>query len=196
MKTITVYIEYSAGMSHSGWMGTEETITKEVSDEVAATLQDLIDADQPDDYRRRGATVEAVVEAIEEGHTELQPLHDELCEKFYNMGERFWLFEADNDCIDESLEPAFYQDVEDGLYQPVRDSYDEDWTDEELEDEEDDVLVDDEDDSIDFYACRNNYLNWVNSHEDDLWFIADRVGCDISYVRSEDQPFYVITRVN
>ena len=32
-------------------MGTEETITKEVSDEVAATLQDLIDAAEPDEYR-------------------------------------------------------------------------------------------------------------------------------------------------
>ena len=90
MKTITVYIEYSAGMSHSGWMGTETTITKEVSDEVAAILQDLIDADEPDEYRsERGATAEAVAEAIEAGHTELQTLHDELCEKFYDMGERF-----------------------------------------------------------------------------------------------------------
>ena len=57
MKNITVYIEYSAGMSHSGWMGTEATITKEVSDEVASTLQDLINADKPDEHRsRRGAT--------------------------------------------------------------------------------------------------------------------------------------------
>lgn len=88
MKTITVYVEYSAGMSHSGWMGTEATITKEVSDEVAVMLQDLIAADKPNDYRRRGATAEAVAEAIEAGHTELQTLHDELCEKFYDMGER------------------------------------------------------------------------------------------------------------
>ena len=177
MKTITVYIEYSAGMSHSGWMGTEATITKEVSDEVAATLQELIDADEPDEYRsERGATAEAVAEAIEAGHTELQPLHDELCEKFYDMGERFWLFESDNDCIDESLEPAFNQDVENGLYEPVPD-------DEDYEGE------------LDFDACRGNYLRWVESHEDDLWFIADRVGCDISYVRSEDEPFYVITSI-
>lgn len=181
MKTITVNIEYSAGMSHSGWMGTEETITKEVSDEVAATLQDLIDAAEPDEYRSHcGATAEAVAEAIEAGHTELQPLHDELCEKFYDMGERFWLFEADNDCIDESLEPAFYQDVEDGLYEPETD-------------EDFDPEYGYEPDS--FEACRDNYLEWVNSHEDDLWFIADRVGCDISLVRYEDEPYYCITEI-
>lgn len=157
-------------------MGTEETITKEVSDEVAATLQDLIDAAEPDEYRSHcGATAEAVAEAIEAGHTELQPLHDELCEKFYDMGERFWLFEADNDCIDESLEPAFYQDVEDGLYDP------------EAEDE-------DYEGELDFDACRDNYLEWVNSHDDDLWFIADRVGIDISYVHDE-APYYCITEI-
>ena len=180
MKTITVYIEYSAGMSHSGWMGTEETITKEVSDEVAATLQALIDADEPDEYRsERGATAEAVAEAIEAGHTELQPLHDELCEKFYDMGERFWLFESDNECIDESLEPYFYQDVEEGLYEPETDEdYDSDYG--------------YEPDS--FEACRDNYLEWVNSHEDDHEFIADRVGVDLSACR-EDAPFYIITEI-
>ena len=178
MKQITVYIEYSAGMSHSGWMGTEQTITKEVSDEIAATLQDLIDAAEPDEYHsQNGATAEAVAEAIEEGHTELQPLHDELCEKFYDMGERFWLFESDNDCIDESLEPAFEQDVEDGLYEPEPDQ-------------------EDYDGELNFDACRSNYLRWVESHDDDLWFIADRVGCDISYVRSEDEPYYCIYKID
>ena len=54
MKRITVYIEYSAGMSQSGWMGTEATITKEVSDEVAVMLQDLIDAAEPDECCRTG----------------------------------------------------------------------------------------------------------------------------------------------
>ena len=178
MKHITVYIEYSAGLSHSGWMGTEQTIEKDVSDEVAATLQELIDAAEPDEYHSHtGATAEEVAEAIEEGHTELQPLHDELCEKFYDMGERFWLFESDNDCIDESLEPHFYEDVEDGLYEPEPD--DEDY-----------------DGDLDFDACRDNYLNWVNSHEDDLGFIADRVGCDITLVREEDEPYYCIYKID
>ena len=177
MKTITIYVEYSAGMSHSGWMGTEATITKEVSDEVAATLQELIDADEPDEYRsERGATAEAVAEAIEAGHTELQPLHDELCEKFYDMGERFWLFESDNECIDESLKPYFYQDVEDGLYEPQTD---EDYN------PEDGYAPDS------FYACRDNYLDWVNSHRDDHFFVAERVGVDIAAC-SEDDPYYVI----
>ena len=176
MKTITVYIEYSAGMSHSGWMGTEETITREVSDEVAATLQALIDADEPDEYRsKRGATAEAVAETIEAGHTELRPLHDELSEKYYKMDEEFWLFEADNECIDEALEPYFYQDVEDGLYDPEPD-------DEDYEGE------------LDFDACRDNYLDWVNSHDEDYEFIADRVGVDLSACR-EDDSYYIITEV-
>lgn len=180
MKTITVNIEYSAGMSHSGWMGTEETITKEVSDEVAATLQNLIDTDEPDEYRsERGATAEAVAEAIEAGHTELQQLHDELREKYYDMDEEYWLFEADNECIDESLEPYFYQDVEDGLYEPQTD---------------DDYDPESGYEPDSFEACSGNYLDWVNSHRDDHYFVAERVGVDLSACR-EDDPYYIITGI-
>lgn len=180
MKTITVNIEYSAGMSHSGWMGTEETITREVSDEVAATLQALIDADEPDEYRsERGATAEAVAESIEAGHTELQPLHEELSEIYYKMDEAFWLFEADNECIDEALEPYFYQDVEDGLYDPEPD---------------DDYDPENGYEPDSFEACSGNYLEWVNSHRDDHYFVAERVGVDLAACR-EDNPYYIITGV-
>ena len=62
MKTIIVDIEIGLGYSHSGWCGTDDAIELEVSDEIAAALQALMDA-------KRASTEEAVeltMEVIED----------------------------------------------------------------------------------------------------------------------------------
>jgi hypothetical protein len=80
----------------------------------------------------------------------------------------YWCNEA-YDCIDESLEPYFYQDVKDGLYDPEPDDYD--------------TESGYEPDS--FEACRDNYLSWVRSHDDDPYLMADRLGIDVGACDAE-----------
>ena len=82
--------------------------------------------------------------------------------------------------IDDSLEPAFYEDVENSEYDPEPD-------------DEDDEDYDPDD--PDYYSCRNNYLTWVRSHTDDVWFMAERLGVDLDAVSGEDNYSYVIEKI-
>ena len=179
MKHITVYIEAFFGYSHTGSHSANQTFEIEVSDEVAASLQVLMDAAEPDEDGVRLITTEEVVAAIENGHDELQPLHDELCERFYYMDEEYWIEQAKEDCL-EPLEEAFDGDVEDGLYEPELDMTDDD---SESTDEP----------QLDFDHCRDHYFDWVVSH-DDHEFLADRLGVDLGVCR-DDEPYYCITQI-
>lgn len=105
MKTIVVSLDVFLGYSHYGAMGRNESVVIEVSDEVAAELQSLQEGKDED------LTKEDIVAAIEQGHTELQDLHDELMDRCAEQENLHWCLEA-YDCIDDSLEPAFYEDVE------------------------------------------------------------------------------------
>ena len=179
-NTLEVHMEASYGFScWGGAHGTEGDGEISVSKQVLDTLLALMEAKEPMSESEFGLDYNDIDNAIEAGHTELQQLHEELVDRFYYMDEEYWLFEADNECIDESLEPYFYQDVEDGLYEPETD-------------EDYDPESGYEPDS--FEACRDNYLEWVNSHRDDHYFVADRVGVDLSACR-EDDPYYIITGI-
>ena len=174
MKTIVVSLDVFLGYSHYGTVGRNESVVIEVSDEVAAELQSLQEGKDEE------LTKEDIVAAIEQGHTELQALHDELMERCVEQEGLYWCLEVD-DCIDDSLEPAFYEDVENGEYDPEPDGGD-------------DAVPYDPDDP-EYYACRNNYLAWVRSHTDDVWFMAERLGVDLGVASDEDNYSYVIEKI-
>ena len=174
MKTIVVSLDVFLGYSHYGTVGRNESVVIEVSDEVAAELQSLQEGKDEE------LTKEDIVAAIEQGHTELQALHDELMERCVEQEGLYWCLEVD-DCIDDSLEPAFYEDVENGEYDPEPDGGD-------------DAVPYDPDDP-EYYACRNNYLAWVRSHTDDVWFMAERLGVNLGGVSDEDNYSYVIEKI-
>ena len=161
MKKIIVAIEIGLGYSHSGWCGTDGDVTIEVSDETAATLLSLIVAKRSADGEDAFLTMEDIEEAIDSNHPELQALHDEIIDHCKQAEIIYWCMEA-YDCIDESLEPYFYEDVKDGLYQP----------------EPDDCDSEEGYDPDSYEACRDNYLAWVRSHTDDAYFMAERLGID------------------
>ena len=173
MKTIVVSLDVFLGYSHYGAMGRNESVVIEVSDEVAAELQSLQEGKDEE------LTNEDIVAAIEQGHTELQDLHDELMDRCAEQEGLHWCLEVD-DCIDDSLEPAFYEDVENGEYDPEPD-------------DEDDEDYDPDD--PDYETCRNNYLAWVRSHTDDVWFMAERLGVDLGAASDEDNYSYVIEKI-
>ena len=158
MKTIVVSLDVFLGYSHHGAMVTNGNVVIEVSDEVAAVLHSLQEGKDEE------LTNEDIVAAIEQGHNELQDLHDELMGRCAEQEGLYWCLEVD-DCIDDSLEPAFYEDVENGEYDP---------------------------DDPDYDTCRNNYLAWVRSHTDDVWFMAEHLGVDLGAASDEDNYSYVI----
>jgi hypothetical protein len=115
MAKITVELEafygYSCGFqSH----GSNETVELEISDDELDALKKL---------GKEQITAEDIVDAIESGDNTLNSLHEQLSEKFYYMVEEYWLYEADNECLDECLAEHIEQDMSEGIYPPV--TYDE-----------------------------------------------------------------------
>ena len=146
---------------------------------------------------KKEISTEDVVELIENGDTSLESLHEKLEEAFYNMVEEYWLFEADNECLHESLYDSMKKDIENGEYPPVSfeklvelfDNGDID---------EYDFLSDfdaeycyDEDDLRETYNkyIKDKYYDWVCEHDHE--FIAERVGLDLDACR-DDEVNYVI----
>ena len=178
MKQISFELDSFYGYGCNGCSySSEDSGQMQVDDTVAATLLQLKAALPAD---AKGISKDAIEDAIDDGHTELQAMHDALMEKAKDMDVRYWLFEADNECIDVSLEEFFYDDVANGLYTPVPDN---------------DYDPADGYEPDEFGACRNNYLEWVNSHEDDYWFIADRIGLDLAAVYENSEATYIITEI-
>lgn len=183
MAKIKVELEafygYSCGFqSH----GSNETIELEISDNELDALKKLC---------KEQITAEDIVAAIESGEATLKSLHEQLSEKFYYMVEEYWLYEADNECLEESLSEYIEQDIADGLYTPEtkeRDGFDcHCWAgdeDQESEDEDEDY-EEEEDDDYDLDA----YYDWVKEH--DHAFVAERVGLDL-YACREDEVNYTI----
>ena len=111
MAKIKVGLNAFYGCGHGGnWYGSNENIEVDVNDQELKTLRKL---------GTEEISCEAVVEAIESGDTTLQSLHEKLEEKFYYMVEEYWLYEADNECLSESLAAALEKDLNDGIYPPV-----------------------------------------------------------------------------
>ena len=163
MAKIKVELNASYGCNCMGCgYGSKESIEIEVNEQELEALRKL---------GSEAISCEEVVKAIENGETTLKSLHEQLEEKFYYMVEEYWLYEGDNDCIEESLAEYIEQDISDGLYT--------------LE-----TLADDEDDEPEYDLDR--YYNWVCGNNHDHAFIAERVGLDLDACR-EDEVNYTIT---
>ena len=195
MAKITVELEafygYSCGFQGHG---SNETVELEISDNELGALKK---------FGKEQITAEDIVAAIESGDTTLQSLHEKLEEKFYYMVEEYWLYEADNECLDECLAEHIEQDMSEGIYPPV--TYDEliEWY------ETGDI----DSDKLDFLAgfdeggylyedqieekydefIRERYYDWVKEHDHE--FAAERVGLDLDACR-DDEVNYTISLPN
>ena len=192
MAKITVELKafygYSCGFQGRG---NNETVELEVSDSELDALKKL---------GKEQITAEDIVAAIESGDTTLQSLHERLEEKFYYMVEEYWLYEADNECLSESLAAALEKDVNDGIYPPV--SYSElmSWYETgDIDDDKLDFLVgfdeggylyeDQIEEKYDEFI-HDKYYDWVKEHDHE--FVAERVGLDLDACR-DDEVDYTIT---
>ena len=195
MAKITVELEafygYSCGFQGHG---SNETVELDVLDSELDALKK---------FGKEQITAEDIVAAIESGDTTLQSLHEKLEEKFYYMVEEYWLYEADNECLDECLAEHIEQDMSEGIYPPV--TYDEliEWY------ETGDI----DSDKLDFLAgfdeggylyedqieekydefIRERYYDWVKEHDHE--FAAERVGLDLNACR-DDEVNYTISLPN
>ena len=195
MAKITVELEafygYSCGFqSH----GSNETVELEISDNELDALKKM---------GKEQITSEDIVNVIESGDNTLNSLHEQLSEKFYYMVEEYWLYEADNECLEECLAEHIEQDMSEGIYPPV--TYDEliEWY------ETGDI----DSDKLDFLAgfdeggylyedqieekydefIRERYYDWVKEHDHE--FAAERVGLDLDACR-DDEVNYTISLPN
>lgn len=164
MAKIKVELEafygYSCGFqSH----GSNETVEIEISDNELDALKKL---------GKEQISTEDVVAAIESGDSALKSLHEQLSEKFYYMVEEYWLYEGDNDCMEESLVEYIEQDIADGLYIPKISKR---------------KRKNDDECGYDLDA----YYDWVCGNGHDHAFIAERVGLDLDACR-EDEVNYTI----
>lgn len=192
MAKITVELNAFYGYGHGGGCyGSNETIEIEINDQELDALRKL---------GAKEISCEAVMETIESGDTTLQSLHERLEEKFYYMVEEYWLYEADNECLSESLAAALEKDVNDGIYPPV--SYSElmSWYETgDIDDDKLDFLVgfdeggylyeDQIEEKYDEFI-HDKYYDWVKEHDHE--FVAERVGLDLDACR-DDEVDYTIT---
>ena len=144
------------------WNGDNQTVNVEVEDDIADTLLTMLENAEPDEDGETYISDEDLWDAVQNGHSELEPVHDELAHRCQMMEVVYWCNEA-YDCIDETLEPYFYEDVKNDLYEPETDE---------------DYDPEDGDKPNSYEACRANYLAWVRSHTDDPYFMAERLGID------------------
>lgn len=185
MSTIKVKLEVCYGYDCTGCgHGSEDTIEIEVSEDVLDVLKKFDTSE---------ITCEKIMEAIEAGQTELEDMHDEIEEAFYNMVEEYWLFEAYNECLTESLSGWMENDIESGEYTPI--SFEE-FT-EELESGElgcDEFRLGRFEDYWDTESKYDNYLlncyySWVCEHDHE--FIAQRVGLDLDACRDDEVDYKI-----
>lgn len=193
MAKITVELKafygYSCGFQGRG---SNETVELEVSDNELDALKKL---------GKEQISAEDIVAAIESGDTTLQSLHEKLEEKFYYMVEEYWLYEADNECIDESLKESFNADVKSRIYPPV--SFEDfiEWyetgdidSSEKLSflgDLEDMYLDGDEEDLREKYDeyIYSKYYEWVCEHDHE--FVAERVGLNLDACRDYEVDYTI-----
>ena len=195
MTKIEVKLTADYGCSCCGHSyGGNDTIELEVSAEVLEALH------------RIGTTKvsrEAVLEAINSGEDLLQALHEKIDEACFYMVEDYWLFEADNEFLQESLASSMDNDIDEGAFTPISP---EEFTEEMksgsiefdglqfgyFDDIDDDFDYEDEELLEDTYSqyILNDYYDWVCKHDHD--FIAERVGLDIDACHDEDTIDYTI----
>lgn len=197
MKKINVNLEAFYGCDCCGCgYNSEETIEMEVSEKELDALKNI----GANDISR-----EDIVETIEKGDDVLQSLHEKIDEACYKMVEEYWLYEAYNECLEESLTNALENDMEEGTYVPsmtLEDFVDGakngeidfedlqfgcyDDLDEDFDYEEEEEYLE----SIYESYILNEYYDWVCGHDHE--FVAERVGLDLEACRDEDTINYTI----
>ena len=212
MTKIKVLLEAFYGYSCSGGgHGSEQNIEVEVDDAQLEALRQI---------GKEKITCEDITKAIDQGTTVLEPLHEQLEEKFYYMVEEYWLYEAYNEFLHESLTEAIIKDVRDGLYTPVKKEDEEEtfdcrfcsaFYDEELnEEEEEDADAEEEDENADAEDNRSIYDRLYEEDWDDddaaqwdmddyyAWvcehdhaFVAERVGLNLDACRDEEVNYTI-----
>jgi len=185
MAKIKVELNASFGCDCMGCgYGSEETIEIEVNEQELEALRKL---------GSKEISCEAVVEAIENGETALQSLHEYIEERFYYMVDEYWLYEADNECLEESLSEAIENDLSEDIFTPSLsvEEFIEAVKNKEIdfdglqfgyfEDIEDNYDLEDEDDVQSLYNSYilNEYYDWLCDKDNDHAFVADRVGVDL-----------------
>ena len=185
MAKIKVELNASFGCDCMGCgYGSEETIEIEVNEQELEVLRKLGSEE---------ISCEAVVEAIENGETALQSLHEYIEESFYYMVDEYWLYEADNECLEESLSEAIENDLSEDIFTPSLsvEEFIEAVKNKEIdfdglqfgyfEDIEDNYDLEDEDDVQSLYNSYilNEYYDWLCDKDNDHAFVADRVGVDL-----------------
>ena len=198
MAKINVNLEAFYGYSCGGCShGSEGTIKMEINEVEFNALQKL---------GTKEISCEAVVEAIDNGETALQSLHEKLEEDFYYMVEEYWLYEADNECLEESLSEAMENDLSKNIFTPSIsvEKFIEAVKNEEIdfdglqfgyfEDIEDNYDLEDEEDAQSVYNSYilNEYYDWLCNKEHSHAFVAKRIGLDL-YACREDKVNYTIT---
>lgn len=198
MAKIKVELRASYGCNCMGCgYGSKETVEIEVNEQELETLRKL---------GSEKISCKAVVEAIENGETVLQSLHEELEEKFYYMVEEYWLYEADNECLEESLLEAMENDLSEDIFTPSIsvEEFIEAVKNEEIdfdglefgyfEDIEDNYDLEDEEDVQSVYNnyILNEYYDWVRGNDHDHEFIAERVGLDLDACRDDEVDYTII----
>ena len=185
MAKIKVELNASFGCDCMGCgYGSEETIEIEVNEQELEALRKLGSEE---------ISCEVVVEAIENGETALQSLHEYIEESFYYMVDEYWLYEADNECLEESLSEAIENDLSEDIFTPSLsvEEFIEAVKNKEIdfdglqfgyfEDIEDNYDLEDEDDVQSLYNSYilNEYYDWLCDKDNDHAFVADRVGVDL-----------------
>ena len=198
MAKIRVELEASYGCNCMGCSyGSKDTVEIEVNEQELEALRKLGSEE---------ISCEAVVAAIENGETALQPLHENIEKRFYNMVEEYWLYEADNECLEECLAGAIGDDISEGIFTPSIsvEEFLEAVKNEEIdfdglqfgyfEDIEDNYDLEDEDDVQSLYDSYilNEYYDWVCGNGHDHAFVAERVGLDLDACH-DDEVNYTIT---
>ena len=193
MAKIEVKLEadYGYGCSGHGY-GSNHTIELEVSDNVLEALRS-IDEDE--------VTREEVVEAIDGGVEVLQDMHDKIDGECFDMVEEYWLFEAYNEYLEESLQAHIEDDIEEGRYTPMSfEDFVEGARNKSIDFEDlrfgyyydiDDMLDDEEEMECLYQSfILNGYYDWVC--ELNHWEAAERVGLDLDACHEEDTIDYTI----
>ena len=198
MAKIKVELNASYGCDCMGCgYGSEEIVEIEINEQELEALKKIGEGK---------ITCDAVMKAIENGETELQSLHKKIEEKFYYMVEEYWLYEADYECLEESLCKAMVNDMSEELFTPSIsvEEFIEAVKNEEIdfdglefgyfEDIEDNYDLEDEEDVQYVYSpyILNEYYDWVRGNDHDHEFIAERVGVDLDACR-DDEVDYKIT---
>ena len=139
-----------------------------------------------------------VVAAIDSGKTIMESLHDKIDDACYNMIEEYWLFEAYNECLEESLSEAMENDMSKEIFTPsisVKEFIEAVKNNEiDFEGLEFGCFEDIEDDAQSVYKSYilNEYYDWVRGKRHDHAFVAERVGLDLDACQ-DDEVNYTIT---